>query len=219
MMIEIFNIIDVRQYIDNIDVVIFDLDDTLYSEKEYVRSGYRFVAKIFPEINDMEQKLWSAFLNQEKAFNSVLQSEGYLTEGHLKKCVDGYRNHDPDIRLYEGVRDLLITLKHDGKKLGMITDGRPEGQRKKIKSLQLEQLFDYIIITDELGGEVFRKPNPKSFSVIREFFQTEYNKMVYIGDNLQKDFQAPMTLGMRSIWFHNSDGIYSGGRRMARSKG
>ena len=210
MMIEIFNIIDVRQYIDNIDVVIFDLDDTLYSEKAYVRSGYRFVAENFPEINDMEQKLWSAFLNQEKAFDSVLQNEGYLTEGHLKKCVDGYRNHNPDIRLYEGVRDLLITLRHDGKKLGMITDGRPEGQRQKIKSLQLEQLFDYIIITDELGGVVFRKPNPESFSVMRDFFQTEYHKMVYIGDNPKKDFLAPLALGMESIWFHNPDGIYSG---------
>ncbi len=210
MMIEIFNILDARHYLENIDVVIFDLDDTLYSEKTYVRSGYRFVAKIFPEIHDMEQKLWSAFLNHEKAFDSVLQKEGYLTEGHLKKCVDEYRNHDPDIRLYEGVRDLLITLRHDGKKLGMITDGRPEGQRQKIKSLQLEQLFDYIIITDELGGEDFRKPNPKSFSVMRDFFQTEYHKMVYIGDNCKKDFQAPIALGMESIWFHNPDGIYSG---------
>lgn len=32
--------------------------------------------------------------------------------------------------------------------------------------------------------------------------------LVYVGDNLVKDFQAPLQLGMRSIWFKNADGIY-----------
>lgn len=38
-MIEIDKITDVSNYIDDLKAVVFDLDDTLYSEKEYVRSG------------------------------------------------------------------------------------------------------------------------------------------------------------------------------------
>lgn len=30
--------------------IIFDLDDTLYREKSYVRSGYRKIAKLFPQL-------------------------------------------------------------------------------------------------------------------------------------------------------------------------
>lgn len=36
-------------YIDGLKAVIFDLDDTLYSEKDYVKSGYAAIAKVFSE--------------------------------------------------------------------------------------------------------------------------------------------------------------------------
>lgn len=39
------NISEVMKYIEGIKVVIFDLDDTLYSEKDYVRSGYHAIAE------------------------------------------------------------------------------------------------------------------------------------------------------------------------------
>lgn len=64
-MIQISEITEVQNYLDGLEAVIFDLDDTLYSEKEYVRSGYREVAKVLPQIQNAEEKLWS-FLN--KAF-------------------------------------------------------------------------------------------------------------------------------------------------------
>jgi putative hydrolase of the HAD superfamily len=36
-----------------------------------------------------------------------------------------------------------------------------------------------------------------------------FENMVYIGDNIKKDFIAPDKLGMRSIYFRNSDGLYA----------
>lgn len=56
-MIEIQSITDLMQHLDDLKAVIFDLDDTLYSEKEYVKSGYKAVADILPEIKDVESKL------------------------------------------------------------------------------------------------------------------------------------------------------------------
>ena len=47
-MIEITEITEVMNYIEGLSAVVFDLDDTLYSEKEYVRSGYKAVAEIIP---------------------------------------------------------------------------------------------------------------------------------------------------------------------------
>ena len=44
-MVIITNILEVEQHLDGITGVIFDLDDTLYSEKQYVRSGYKAVSK------------------------------------------------------------------------------------------------------------------------------------------------------------------------------
>ena len=57
-MIEIQNITDIMQQLDGIKAIVFDLDDTLYSEKEYVRSGYKAVSEILFEVENAEAKLW-----------------------------------------------------------------------------------------------------------------------------------------------------------------
>ena len=107
--------------------------------------------------------------------------------------------------MYSGVEELLIRTKKK-KKIGIITDGRPEGQRAKLKALNIN--VDKVIITDELGGTEYRKPNPKAFEIMQKELNTEFEKMVYIGDNIKKDFIAPQKLGMKYIWFKNPDGLY-----------
>ena len=54
-MIVIEQILDCESHLENIDAVIFDLDDTLYGEKEYVRSGYQAVAAGFPQVDAMAE--------------------------------------------------------------------------------------------------------------------------------------------------------------------
>lgn len=193
---EIENVLDAERFCRDAEAVIFDLDDTLYSEKEYVRSGF---AAASPERAD---ELWQAFLRGEPAFDTV------LPEGKDEALLR-YRTHTPEIHLYEGVREMLVRLRRSGKKLGMITDGRPEGQRAKIRVLGLEALFDGIIITDELGGPEFRKPCDKAFLLMGENLRTPLPKMLYIGDNPKKDFIAPEKLGMQCLYFRNKDGLYS----------
>ena len=206
-MVELTNILDVPKYIKGIKVVIFDMDDTLYSEKEYVRSGYAAVAKLFPQVRDAETKLWSLFEAREPAIDIFLKQEGLYSEELKQRCLHTYRFHQPNIHLYDGVYDMLCNLKKSYR-LGLITDGRPEGQWAKIRALQIEKLFDYMLVTDELGGVQCRKPNTLAFQKMQEHFGTEYAQMCYIGDNLRKDFLAPQKLGMRSIYFNNEEGLY-----------
>ena len=96
---------------------------------------------------------------------------------------------------------MLLRLKTN-KKLGLITDGRVEGQKAKIAALGIDKLFDKIIITDELGGVEFRKPNAKAFELMKEYFSSDYKKMCYIGDNLLKDNLASKDL--RLFVFYNN---------------
>lgn len=208
-MITINNILDVIKYLDNIDGVIFDLDDTLYSEKEYVKSGYVAIEKEFSNIKNMSQKLWDAFLENKNSIDCVLKKEGLLTEENKSKALKIYRNHIPNIHLYEGVERIIEQIYEDEKKIGLITDGRPIGQKNKIKALNLEKYIKEIIITDELGGIEYRKPNPKAFEVMQERMKISFKKMVYIGDNINKDFVAPEKLGMNTIYFKNKDGLYN----------
>ena len=115
----------------------------------------------------------------------------------------------PEIELYDGVRNLILNLKKKGIKVGIITDGRPEGQHNKIIALGLEDLVADIIITDELGGIQFRKPNDIAFRIMQNRWRVPFEQLVYVGDNPNKDFQAPRQLGMRWIYLFNKNGIYS----------
>lgn len=208
-MIEINKITDVMNHIDGLKAVIFDLDDTLYSEKEYVKSGYHEVAKLLPMITDAEKKLWSAFEHHQYAIDTVLNGANVYSEDLKQKCLNAYRfQANPDIHLYDGVGDMLSELKKH-LILGIITDGRPEGQHAKIKALELHNKVDEIIITDEFGGVKYRKPCEKAFVSMHEKLNVPYEKMAYVGDNIKKDFIAPEKLGMRSIWFKNKDGLYT----------
>ena len=207
-MIEINQIADVLNYIEGLKAVVFDLDDTLYGEKEYIRSGYRAVAKVIPQVENAERKLWRFFLEKKPAIDEVLSMEGIYTEEIRQRCLVAYRLHEPDIHLYDGVMEILIKLRSNGYKLGIITDGRSEGQRAKIQVLGLGKYMDHIIVTDELGGVKYRKPNETAFIQMADKLNVAFSQMCYVGDNIKKDFIAPLKLGMRAVWFRNQDGLY-----------
>ena len=204
-MIRIKNIIEVENYLDVADVFIFDLDDTLYSEKEYIKSGFSALANAYPGIKDFASRLWNAFLNGEKKpIDYVLAQEGLLLE--KEKCLEIYRSHTPSIHFYPGVEEMIDKIKKT-KKIAIITDGRPYSQKAKLFALGLSN--ELAIITDELGGICFRKPCEKAFTLIKDHFPTvPYDRMAYVGDNLTKDFIAPDKLGMVTIYFQNKEGLY-----------
>lgn len=182
--------------------VIFDLDDTLYSEKEYVRSGYKAISDYLG--GGYEEKLWSFFEAGKPAIDELLKGLGRQNE--KAEALEAYRSHKPDIHPYPGVVEMIKELKAKGIKLGIITDGRPEGQHNKLEALGLK--VDDVIITDELGGIQFRKPCDIAFRIIMTRWRLNPADIVYVGDNPVKDFQAPQQLGMKSIWFRNADGLY-----------
>lgn len=182
--------------------VIFDLDDTLYSEKEYVKSGYKAVSDYLG--GGYEEKLWGFFKAGKPAIDELLKE--LCRESEKAEVLKVYRSHKPDIHLYPGVAGMIAALKARGIKVGIITDGRPEGQRNKLEALGLD--IDDVIITDELGGVQFRKPCDIAFRILITRWRLNPADIVYVGDNQAKDFRAPQQLGMRSIYFANQDGLY-----------
>ncbi len=202
-MIVIDSIQDVEKHIGDLEAVIFDLDDTLYSEKEYVRSGYHKIAEHFRK-PELAEQMWAVFLRGGRAIDEVLAAHGM--EANKEEALRIYRFQEPNIHLYPSVAEMLERIRMT-KKVGIITDGRPEGQWAKIRALGIQ--VDRIIVTDELGGIEYRKPNEKAFILMRELLSTQYKQMAYIGDNVKKDFIAPEHLGMRTIWFQNTDGLYN----------
>ena len=185
--------------------VIFDLDDTLFDEKEYIKSGFKAIAEYLCIIG-ADDRLWSYFEKGKLAIDEYLEEIGVPEKKY--ECLAIYRSHIPKIELKHEIKTLIAKLKANGIKVGIITDGRPVSQRNKILALGLDVIVDDIIVTDELGGEQFRKPCDIAFRIMQRKWLLPFEQMAYIGDNINKDFQAPRQLGMRWFLVKNENALY-----------
>ncbi|MCX5895524.1 MAG: HAD family hydrolase [Proteobacteria bacterium] len=197
----------------NIQLVAFDLDDTLYPEIEFVKSGFNAVAMYlrnrFELKVDVYSTLWDLFFKGERreTFNKTLQILGLdYTEGLVKSLVQLYRTHAPGIALYPDARDILETL-YGRMKLGLITDGYLEVQKNKVRALQVEAYFDRCIFTDEKGKEAW-KPSPWGYQKMMGHFSLRGEQCVYVGDNRLKDFAGAKLLGWKTCHIMRNNGLY-----------
>ncbi|MGG3925070.1 HAD-IA family hydrolase [Metabacillus fastidiosus] len=195
--------------------VIFDLDDTLHPEMDYVLSGFRVVSEhLSININAESKVIYESLISlfekdRGNVFDSFLTLYEINKEKLVQQCIDLYRDHYPNIKLKTEVYDLLKWLKEHTFKIGIITDGRPEGQWNKIKALRLEEFCDKIIVTDELGGIQYRKPCEVSYIQMLNSLGVLPSEAVYIGDNPTKDFVTANKLGITTIMIKNDRGMYS----------
>lgn len=198
-----------------IKAIVFDLDDTLISEKEYIKSGFKAISNILAKEYRLEEEtiyetMYSLFeLDSKNVFNRLLDELEieYNTE-YIKYLINEYRSHMPSIRLYQDAQEILEYLKESDIKLGMITDGYKITQRNKLKVLNIEEYFGCIVVTDELGRE-FWKPHKKPYEIVKENLDLDYDEIVYVGDNINKDFVTANELGMNTVMISREEGVYS----------
>lgn len=185
--------------------VLFDLDNTLYPEIEFVKSGFRTVARYLISRYDLnEESLLAQMLEilqkdgRGKVFNILLHNLGLYQEEMVKLLVYIYRSHKPMIRLYGDSMATIDYLKRCSMCLGILTDGMASVQRSKITALGLESFIDAIICTDELGRECC-KPSVVPYKIALDLFDASPSHAAYIGDDPTKDFLGPNSMGMLTI--------------------
>jgi putative hydrolase of the HAD superfamily len=170
-------------------IFVFDLDDTLYSERDFEKSGIEFVYNYF-EIKHIS--LDSIFNNRKYWIDQII--DGANNQITKQMVLDIYRCHLPTIQLYKDAKVFLEKLLSQGIEMSLITDGRSITQRNKLRALGIESFFKNIVISEEVNSE---KPSEYNFSMVM------YNKIaenyIYIADNPQKDFITPNKLGWTSI--------------------
>ena len=196
-----------------VNAVIFDLDDTLISEKEYIKSGYRHIAEVIGQRFNINKDqvyidLFQLFRESpHNVFNRLY--EKYQIEYSKEMIIDlvnEYRGHFPDVQYYDDVMQCLNELKVLGIKIGIITDGYAQAQRQKLKAVEADMYFDEIIVTDELGRDYW-KPHPKAFEIIKERFGVSFDEMIYVGDNPGKDFYISTIYPIKTVRIFR-DGVH-----------
>lgn len=193
--------------------ILFDLDDTLYPEMNYVKSGFRVVAHYLSKYGLCEEEIYQQMLEElsingrGKIFNKILEKNGLTQKVEVQTLVFLYRSHFPNISLPEETKRVLDELSSMSLKMGVITDGVATVQMQKILALGLKKWCEVIICTDTLGKE-FWKPSCVPFLVALNLLNVEPERVAYVGDNPIKDFLGPNQLNMQSIWIVPDDKEY-----------
>ena len=143
-----------------IQAVLFDLDDTLYDEMQFVKGGFKSASLYISKNNNIKQKIVYQLLldvleehGRGKTFDIVLKKLDLYNEKLIPKLIEVYRTHKPNLFLYPEVSNVLSTLRKQGYKPGIITDGNVVVQSKKIDALKIKDFFDCMIFSDECGIE------------------------------------------------------------------
>lgn len=172
-------------------VVAFDLDDTLYSERDFLHSGWRAVARAATAYGMEPDDAWRLMSAAPDAFDAL---HAALPQMAVAEMLHVYRTHIPDITLYPGVTAVLAQLRAYGCPLAIITDGRGLSQRNKLMALGLDGVVDYVSISEEIGAD---KTSPLPFRRLMDAFPGR--QYTYVGDNPAKDFAWPNRLGWLTV--------------------
>jgi putative hydrolase of the HAD superfamily len=183
---------------------IFDLDDTLVLEQNYVLSGFSAVASYIGAqcrlpSEEIKQFLHTTFLTQgrEQIFDKLLQDYPAIAQQlTIAALVDIYRQHQPELKFVDGAEAVLTRLRADGKKIAIVTDGLASMQKQKTAALGLAAYVDLIIYCWEIGAP---KPCLDGFKQAIKQLKVDIEDTVIIGDNPSHDIQPGVLLGVDTV--------------------
>jgi len=199
-----------------IRAVVFDLDDTLISEREYVRSGFGAVGDVLARRYDFESSALAEELNalfdagEKQVFNRLLERHHVDYEPRdIDELVAIYRRHEPNVVPFGDAIVCVRALKARGINIGIITDGYVDSQAAKMRVVEPLIPVDCVILTETLGRGYW-KPHPRAFEEMANHFDISIREIMYIGDNPAKDFLIGSTHGVTTVRISRPQSVYSG---------
>lgn len=191
------------------NLIAFDLDDTLYKEIDFLHSGYREITRQLSvdfrlDYNVMYDMMIHPQKNAFDDLNMYLRQHDVPSDRDVSWMVNVYRTHHPDITLdNETEHTLKLLTESTENRLAIITDGRIITQQAKIDALGLHRFIEsnLISISESIGAKKNKRlPFERMMAL-----NTDCNRFFYIGDNPAKDFYWGNKLGWTTIQL-NDDG-------------
>ncbi len=201
--------------------IIFDMDDTILCNDETASKCWRQVcldlnhylagrnAENFSDvIIDIDRRYWDPALSipgsidllqaRRDVLSMAFDRLGIEDEVLLEHMAVAFQElKSSTIELFPDALDTLHSLRSQGIKLGLITNGNAYGQRTKVDGAGLEPIFDSILIEGEFG---VGKPDSQVFSHTLQQLQVAADQAWMVGDNLLNDVGGAQALGIYGVW-------------------
>lgn len=184
----------------SIKAVIFDLDNTLYDERQFVESGFRAVSEYATKKHGVnEEKFYSLLLfflkyGRKKVFDRALKKLNMYNKENVLAMVKVYRDHIPRIKVSRDDLEVLLEIRKKYR-TGLITDGIKVTQKNKVEALNLQNHFDVITYAIEYGG----KKDVDTFQTTLKKLDANPSETIYVDDNPLKGCLVAKELGIHTV--------------------
>lgn len=179
------------------DAIYFDLDGTLFDDRQYVRGGLQHAGEVLADQTgvDLTDELLGTYFEQDitgSTFDTVLETHG-MSADLVPMLINAY--HDTPVALspFPEAEPTLEPLV-DEYRLGLITGGT--NGREKLDRLGLAEYFDTVFVGPECGRS---KRQPEIFEAALDALDVAPDEAMYIGDRPSLDFPQPNRLGMITV--------------------
>jgi HAD superfamily hydrolase (TIGR01549 family) len=205
-----------------LDVVLFDLDDTLHDDTYAYSSAAEEVAREVAAEHGIDAlALKAAYIAEAEGFwhrlspldltvklaglrasmwQAALESVGLDDPNLAHRSAERYNAYRVKyFTLFPGAVALLRSLRERGIKLGIVTNGLSETHREKIALLQIGEYFDAIFLSDEVG---MVKPDPLLFAHACRTLGGAPAHAAMVGDRYDRDIRGATEAGLYTIWLN-----------------
>ena len=202
--------------------MIFDLDDTLFdrsrAQREIVHRIVREFRGLFAGMG--EAGIVEAFFESDRQAVREFEAGGSadtVRTGRSRRFltllglsveyadritnfyVNAYSKMDTAV---EGAKDVITDLVQSYQ-LGIVSNGFPDVQYRKLEALGIRHHFDCILLSEELG---IRKPDPRIFREAADLLGRNPSECMHVGDSYDSDVIGAREAGLRACWY-NPNGL------------
>ncbi|WP_428738763.1 HAD family hydrolase [Sulfurimonas sp.] len=181
-------------------IVIFDMDGTLIDSKKDITISINYVRELNHNLTPLSEAFVVEAINMHERNLAKLFYGTELYEDRDRVIFEKHYKEQctQNPYLYDGVEELLYTLKKNDVKLSVATNAPTLFAQTMLESLRVKELFDLIIGADKVKKS---KPHPEMLHHILQNYKYEQNrdKAWMIGDN-SKDMQAATNANIDAIF-------------------
>ena len=187
-----------RPPLHQVQGVVFDLDDTLLDQKDWIHRKLRLLWQaekhwLPDEMNFLRGTLAILEEGERAKLFDVYVRQQNLSEAQRLTLINSYRSALPSAgRLYPDVAGALAQLRRRGLRLGLLTDNPAASQRDKLSATHLEAAFDAVVLTGELGTP---KPAVAAFAAAAQRLGLDPGQLVMVGDHVFRDSLGALDAG------------------------
>lgn len=185
------------------DEIAEDYGKFVSEEKECVRKRH-------PEYTEIDIKI-------EKVFRKLFKQKGVkTTKREIAEICTAFRCYSTVyIKLYDGVLDLLETLKSKGKRIYLLSNAQRGFTENELNMFGLTKYFDGIVISSD---EECSKPDVHYYDILIERYKLNRAETIMIGNDYISDIKGAKEAGLSALYIHQSISPEIKGRLLADYK-